>query len=114
MIAPSPNGQTAKKGRNPDGRFAEGNPGGPGNPHGKRAAWLREALLNAVTADDIQAIARVLVARAKDGDIPAIRELLDRTIGRSMPAINGADDPDPIMQISDAQIRAVASSMALR
>ena len=77
MSLSSPNGRTAR------GQFAKGNPGGPGNPHAKRVAWLREALLEAVSEDDLRAIARTLVKKAKGGDLPAIRELLNRVIGKS-------------------------------
>ena len=77
MPTPSANGRT------PRGQFAKGNPGGPGNPHAKRVAWLREALLEAVSEDDLRAIARTLVKKAKGGDLPAIRELLNRVIGKA-------------------------------
>jgi hypothetical protein len=76
MDAPSPNGRTAT------GRFANGNPGGPGNPHGRRVADLRAALLDAVTLEDIHAVAKALVARAKAGEVATIRELLDRLMGK--------------------------------
>jgi len=74
---PSPNGRT------PRGQFAKGNPGGPGNPYARRTAALRSALLDAVTEADIRAVARALVKRAKDGEVPAVRELLDRLLGRA-------------------------------
>lgn len=76
-MSPSPNGRTAS------GRFAKGNPGGPGNPHSRRVAALREALLESVTESDIRAVAKALVSKAKGGDIPAVRELLDRLLGKS-------------------------------
>jgi hypothetical protein len=44
---------------------------------------MREALLEAVTEDDLRAIARTLVKKAKGGDLPAIRELLNRVIGKA-------------------------------
>jgi hypothetical protein len=44
---------------------------------------LRSALLDAVTEDDLRAIARTLVKRAKEGDLAAIRELLNRVIGKA-------------------------------
>lgn len=77
-LAPSGDG-----GHDPStGRFTPGNPGGRGNPFAKRVAALRSALLDAVTPDDIAAAARALIAKAKSGDVPAIRELLDRCIGK--------------------------------
>lgn len=74
--------ENGENGRDAGGRFAIGNAGGPGNPHAKRVAELRTMLLDAVTDDDLRAIIRALVARARDGDLAAIRELLDRIIGR--------------------------------
>ena len=83
MVSPSPNGVI---GRDSGGRFATGNRGGPGNPHAKHVGELRSALLAAVTAKDMRAIARTLVARAKAGDVRAIKELLDRTLGKPQEA----------------------------
>jgi len=40
------------------------------------------ALLDAVTEADIRAVAKALVKRARDGEVPAVRELLDRLLGR--------------------------------
>jgi hypothetical protein len=62
MPPPAPNERPAR------GRFARGNPGGPGNPHAKRTFLLRAALLEAVTEDDIRAIAHGLVTKARSGD----------------------------------------------
>jgi hypothetical protein len=90
MPKPSTNGRT------PRGQFAKGNPGGPGNPHAKRVAWLREALLEAVSEDDLRAIARTLVKKAKGGDLPAIRELLNRVIGKA-PDDAEASPPEVIL-----------------
>lgn len=76
---PSPNGTI---GRDSNGRFAPGNPGGPGNPFASKVGRLRSALFEAVTEDDIRQIAERLVKMAKDGDLAAIREVLLRTLGR--------------------------------
>jgi hypothetical protein len=78
-IQPSPNGSN---GRQVGGRFAAGNSHGKGNPHAKQTALLREALLSAVTPDDVVAVVRSLLEQAKMGNVPAARELLDRTCGR--------------------------------
>ena len=70
-------------GRDPGtGRFLPGNPGGSGNPLAKRVAELRIALLDAVTPDDLRAAVGALIDKAKSGDVAAIRELLDRCIGK--------------------------------
>ena len=77
--SPSPNGAN---GRDRSGRFAAGNPGGPGNPQAKHVAALRGALLRSVKAVDVEAIIAKLVEAAKTGDTVAAREILDRTIGK--------------------------------
>lgn len=82
-MEPSTNGDN---GRDDRGRFAEGNRGGPGNPHAKRVAKLRSALLDAVTEDDLQAIIAALVRKAKGGDIMAAKILLDRVLGKPLEA----------------------------
>lgn len=64
------------------GRFPKGNPGGPGNPHARAVHRLRSALLKAITPDDVKKMVAVLIRKAKKGDVIAIKELLDRTVGR--------------------------------
>lgn len=83
-MEPSANGSN---GRGTGGRFAAGNAGGPGNPHAARVAQLRATLLAAVTDDDIRAIVATLVAQAKGGDLAAIRELLDRLLGKPLAGV---------------------------
>ena len=46
-------GQPAQDRRDARGRFARGNGGGPGNPFARQSAALRQALLNAVTPQDL-------------------------------------------------------------
>ena len=86
---PSANGSN---GRGANGRFARGNPGGPGNPHAKRTAALRVMLVEAVTEDDLRQVVTKLVELAKGGDLAAIRELLDRTMGKPVVAVAMAAD----------------------
>jgi len=76
---PSTNGVN---GRDESGRFTPGNTGGPGNPFAKRVARLRAELLRSVTLKDVREIVRTLVLQAKLGDLPAIKELLDRLLGK--------------------------------
>ncbi len=76
---PSPNGHN---GRHRNGQFVKGNAGGPGNPHGRRVATLRAMLLAEVGDEDFKAVARRLVELAKEGDLPAVRELFDRMLGK--------------------------------
>ncbi len=79
---PLPKG--AKGDRDTRGRFRSGHQlGGPGNPFAQRVAQLRSMILEAVTEDDLRAVILALIKRAKDGDISAIRELLDRLVGKA-------------------------------
>lgn len=71
--------------RDKNGRFTTGNPGGPGNPHAGQVAQLRAAILDAVGTDDVVAIIAQLVRKAREGDLAAAREVLDRTIGKAGP-----------------------------
>ncbi|MCH8269929.1 MAG: hypothetical protein IH985_01780 [Planctomycetes bacterium] len=100
--APSPNGPFN---RNPGGRFVYGNPGGPGNPHAAQVARLRAALLAAVSEQDMTAIIARLVQLAKDGDVRAIKELLDRTLGRPVEA-------DLLERLSALEARAAQSGLS--
>ena len=81
---PLPNGDNGRDGK---GRFTQGNPGGPGNPHAKATAAWRKVLIECVNEDDLSTVLRVLVENAKNGEPWAIKELLDRTLGRPAQAI---------------------------
>jgi hypothetical protein len=72
-------GDTA--GRDGRGRFRAGNKAGKGNPYAAQVAKLRSTLLNAVTEKDIQEVAEALVRQAKEGSVPAAKELLERLLG---------------------------------
>jgi len=89
MKSPSANGGN---GRDSKGRFIQGNSGGPGNPYARHVAALRRTMLQAISDDDLQAIVRVLVDRAKQGEKDSICILFDRLFGK--PAV--AQDPDRI------------------
>ncbi len=79
MNSPSTHGDN---GRGSDGRFGPGNTLGRGNPLAGQAARLRAALFDAVSEADLRAVVAALIAKAKGGDVRAVAELLDRTIGR--------------------------------
>lgn len=98
MTSPSPNGAN---GRGAAGRFAKGNAGGPGNPLGKQVAALRAAMLAAVTPEDMKVLVQKLVQQAKDGNIAAAKEILDRCLGRPLEAdllerIEALEDRKPL------------------
>lgn len=87
-----PSGNGSNGGRDPrTGRFREGNKGGPGNPHARRVAEIRSALLKAVSPDDIREIVQALVTKAKAGDVAAAREVFDRCVGK--PVSPGVQQP---------------------
>ncbi len=88
-MAPSTNGANGRDGR---GRFTTGNAGGPGNPHARKVGRLRSRLVECVTADDLREVVRKLVAMAKGGDLAAIREVLDRTIGKPTAIVEHATE----------------------
>jgi len=81
-------------GRNGRGRFTKGNAGGPGNPHVAMVGRWRAVLVETVTDDDIRAVVAELVQLAKAGAPWAVRELLDRCIGKAQPEqpSDGHDD----------------------
>ena len=93
MSDPRPTENAAKmptNGHEPNGRFAKGNPGGPGNPFARRVAKLRQVILNPLTEEDLLAITEALLAKAKEGSVGAAKLLLAYGIGK--PA--SAPDPD--------------------
>lgn len=69
-------------GRQSNGRFGKGNPGGPGNPYSKRVAAIRQALMEAADPEKIKAAVVALLDQAVAGDRAALAEILDRTIGK--------------------------------
>jgi hypothetical protein len=74
------------------GRFAKGNPGGPGNPFARQTAALRAALINGVTERDIQDILDILLLNAKGGHLPTIKFLFSYVIGKPKPVV----EPDTL------------------
>jgi hypothetical protein len=77
-------------GRNADGRFARGNPGGPGNPYYRRQAQLKRMMLECVTDVDVQSVMGVLLGLARSGDLVAIKLFLEYTVGKPSKEV----DPD--------------------
>src|SRR5262245_54917021 len=103
MSLPSPNGTN---GRDARGRFTVGNPGGPGNPFGQRSAAFREALFQAVTPEDVRAVAAKLVAEAKAGQPWAVKEFFDRCVGKPVATVEGADAEGGSLGVTLAAVRA--------
>src|SRR5262249_2272658 len=74
------------------GRFVRGNKGGPGNPYARKMASLRQAMLDAVTDEDMAEVTRAVLAKAKKGDLEAARLLYQYGQGKPPPA----PDPDAL------------------
>jgi hypothetical protein len=68
------------------GPFLPKNPGGPGNPYARRVAALRKAMQAAVTDDDIMAVTRALIEKAKKGDTAAARLVFQYALGKPQDA----------------------------
>jgi hypothetical protein len=79
-------------GRGPNGKFAVGNKGGPGNPHAASAAKHRAAFWKSIKDSDVgralKTIRKVMDDEAaKPADrLAAARELLDRVVGKPIQA----------------------------
>jgi hypothetical protein len=94
----------ATENRDAKGRFVMGNAGGPGNPFARQVAALRQALINAITPEDIQAVARALIQRAAEGNVQAAKLLFSYAIGKPQPA------PEPDQMDADEWDRYVETA----
>jgi hypothetical protein len=77
---PFPNGVN---GRAPGGKFAKGNPGGPGNPTFRKLAAGRRVILEAISDDELKELTRALWTRAVKGDNEAAKVLLGYRVGKA-------------------------------
>ena len=77
--APSGNGQP---GRDCKGRFTAGNTLCRGNPFARRVAALRTTMLERVTPEAMGDITDALIARARVGELAAIKLLFDYVVGK--------------------------------
>ena len=73
-------------GRDGKGRFVAGNKEGRGNPFAHKVNKLRAALLQEVSEKSIRAILKNVVKQAEQGDLAAVKILLDRIFGPPIPA----------------------------
>jgi hypothetical protein len=88
----TPATENVNPGRDAQGRFTAGNGGGPGNPFGRRLAAMRQAVMKAVTADDIEALLRKLLEQALSGDLAAAKLVLQYAVGKPKPV----SEPDRV------------------
>jgi hypothetical protein len=81
-----------KDGRRSDGKFLPGHAvKSPGNPHAIKIATYTAALKHAVSEEELREVFVTLKKLALRGDIDAIRELLNRTLGKARVADSLAD-----------------------
>jgi hypothetical protein len=77
-------------------------PGQSGNPNGRpKTKPFKDALQKAIESagDDnsaLKLVAAALLAKAQEGDVPAIKEIADRLDGKVAQPISGDDDGDAI------------------
>ena len=86
-----------REGRDRAGRFAVGNPGGPGNPHVRVMAELRAEINAEATPERVRLIMRKLFDLALEGNVPAAKEFLDRSIGKPIPSSEAARQAEDAM-----------------
>lgn len=77
-------------GRDARGRFGPGNPGGPGGSR-RRACELRRAAEEAITTEHVSAMIRKATRMALEGNLSAMRFVIERTCGRAAEAISDAE-----------------------
>lgn len=90
----------------PNGKFVKGNPGGPGNPHAIKIATYTAALKHAVSEDELRQVFVTLKRLSLRGDIDAIRELLNRTLGKARVADSLANVELPDLATTKDTVRA--------
>ena len=96
---PNNSGKLGSKGRKTNGQFKKGNQHSVGNlgPGGSKVQKLRDAMLVAVSADDIKKIIQKLVKQAKKGDAKAAKEVLDRCLGKPIQPVQvGGEGGGPV------------------
>src|SRR5262245_58033945 len=90
-----------KGGRDDKGRFTRGNPGGSGNPFARQVAALRSALVHKVTPEDIEDIVIILLLKAKQGDLAAVKLLFTYVLGKPTETV----DPDRLDEMEWEQFK---------
>jgi hypothetical protein len=110
---PGDNGQPRRT-HLPSGKFAPGNKLGQGNPFHRKAHALRSSLFAAVTEADVTQVVRKLIAMAKRGEIHAIRELLDRVLGKPVASIEltTGEAKERLEDMTDEELLAIAGPPA--
>ena len=84
--------EAPSKDRDPQGRFAAGNSGGPGNPHARHCARMLEVFRNTVSVEAFANIVRKLIEKAEAGDTSAAKIIVSYVVGKPL----SAHHPDTI------------------
>ena len=74
--------------RDAKGRFAKGNPGGPGNPYARQVAELRKELLQRCTPERIGKIADRMMELAEGGNVSAAKLVFQYVLGKPHEAVS--------------------------
>ena len=82
------NDAKAASGRDANGRFARGNPGGPGNPYTRQTALLRQVVQDELNEVELRIVLQRLKALALGGDVQAIKLILAYAVGKPQNAVN--------------------------
>jgi len=87
--------------RNAKGQFVKGNRAAVGhkNHRARTAQQYKETLLNCITEQDIERVVRALIKKALAGDVSAIREVLDRCLGRVSQAEQTPNDVEIVVDL---------------
>lgn len=87
--------------RDGNGKFAKGNPGGPGRPPKEREVKFYDITLSAVSLDDWKLIVKKAVDQAKRGDGVARKWLADYLIGEPEKNVNLKTDVIDVMLLGN-------------
>ncbi len=104
----------SRNGRNPNGRFATGNPGGPGRPRRPVELEYLSTLNESVTLDDWREIVMRAVADAKGGDAKAREWLSERLMGSEPSSLLQLAADERAGLTSEAAINALAARSQFR
>lgn len=76
------------------------------NNAGKNKPWA-DAIRRALLADDgkaLRELAERLIARAKEGDVSALKEIGDRTDGKAAQSVTVSGDPDNPLHVVERRV----------
>jgi hypothetical protein len=103
MDLPTTNGKDAT------GRFLPGHKYAKGNPLAKYVQRNRSILLKNAKPQDILGIFNALVAKAKEGDVSAAKEVFDRVLGKPADDVS-RDDQAKVIQMFLTQVNQYAGA----